>query len=413
MATLYPNGARHYYHQDRQGSVYALTGDDGQPHLLVSYTAYGEPSLYDGSGRSLGTTGARAMFGYHGLPHDFALGLVDLRARAYLPTLGRFLSPDPIKLAGGANLFAFVDSGPLTWRDPLGLAREDGGGDGPRRSLPGRLLGLGRSAVGAALDYAHGRVEGAIETAEDLGDLAWSAAKCTAKGAFCYIERIERAVDTGRSLYAAAPHVARAVADDPWAVTVQVVKHAACRGDGCSLRDLARNEVKIVVAAASGRGPALAAAAVDDAVRLAARAGAVLRRLARSGDDVAASAGAAARSAASGLDDLAKFRGELGLAQGEGTLARLDVGGHSFYGINAHGQPVSLRVNAITRTHAEADAFQQAANAGLIGGRGTLYVDRALCLACGQNGGVRAMMRQLGLVELEVITPQGTQVIRP
>lgn len=123
VATLYPNGARHYYHQDRQGSVYALTGDDGQPHLLVSYTAYGEPSLYDGSGRSLGATGARAMFGYHGLPHDFALGLVDLRARAYLPTLGRFLSPDPIKLAGGANLFAFVDSGPLTWRDPLGLAK--------------------------------------------------------------------------------------------------------------------------------------------------------------------------------------------------------------------------------------------------------------------------------------------------
>jgi len=91
----------------------------------------------------------------------------------------------------------------------------------------------------------------------------------------------------------------------------------------------------------------------------------------------------------------------------------LDVGGRNFYGINAHGQPVNLRVNAITRTHAEADAFQQAANAGVSGGRGTLYVDRALCPACGQNGGVRGMMRQLGLEELEVITPQGTQVIRP
>jgi hypothetical protein len=75
--------------------------------------------------------------------------------------------------------------------------------------------------------------------------------------------------------------------------------------------------------------------------------------------------------------------------------------------------PVNLRVNAITRTHAEADAFQQAANAGMNGGRGTLYVDRALCPACGPNGGVRGMMRQLGLEELEVITPQGTQVIRP
>ena len=114
-----------------------------------------------------------------------------------------------------------------------------------------------------------------------------------------------------------------------------------------------------------------------------------------------------------GLEDLARFRGELDLAQGEGTLARLDVGGRSFYGINAHGQPVGLRVNAITRTHAEADAFQQAANAGVSGGRGTLYVDRALCAVCGPNGGVRGMARQLGLEELQVITPQGTQVIRP
>jgi hypothetical protein len=53
----------------------------------------------------------------------------------------------------------------------------------------------------------------------------------------------------------------------------------------------------------------------------------------------------------------------LGLKPGEGTLARLDVGGRSFYGINAHGRPISLRTNAITRTHAEADAFQQAADA--------------------------------------------------
>jgi len=103
----------------------------------------------------------------------------------------------------------------------------------------------------------------------------------------------------------------------------------------------------------------------------------------------------------------------LGLAEGEGTLARLDVGGRSFYGINAHGQPVGMRVNAITRAHAEADAFQQAANAGVSGERATLYVDSALCPACGPNGGVRGMARQLGLKEVEVITPQGTHVIRP
>ena len=51
-----------------------------------------------------------------------------MRARVYRPSLGRFLSPDPIKLGGGANLFAFVNSGPLTWRDPWGLSSRDAEG---------------------------------------------------------------------------------------------------------------------------------------------------------------------------------------------------------------------------------------------------------------------------------------------
>ena len=65
------------------------------------------------------------------------------------------------------------------------------------------------------------------------------------------------------------------------------------------------------------------------------------------------------------LEDLARFRGELGLRDGEGTLACLDIGDQRFYGINAHGQNISLKVNPITRTHAEADVFQQAFNAGV------------------------------------------------
>jgi hypothetical protein len=119
-------------------------------------------------------------------------------------------------------------------------------------------------------------------------------------------------------------------------------------------------------------------------------------------------AGQAANCLAEGLADLAKFRRELGLPEGEGTLTRLDVGGRSFYGINGHGQPVTMKVNAQTMTHAEADSFQQALNAGISGGRGTLFVDRPyLCMACGKFGGVRGMVRILGLEELLVVTPNG------
>ncbi len=63
-------------------------------------------------------------------------------------------------------------------------------------------------------------------------------------------------------------------------------------------------------------------------------------------------------------------------------------------------------VNPISRTHAEVDAFQQAAAAGVSGTSGTLYVDRPLCMACGQNGAVRSVARQIGITDLTVVTPR-------
>ena len=139
------------------------------------------------------------------------------------------------------------------------------------------------------------------------------------------------------------------------------------------------------------------------------------------GGDSGTSSGGSAASAATGqhasgngLADLSKLRAELGAKPGEGAVARLDVAGRSFYGINAHGQPVApLRINAISATHAEADVFAQAARAGVKGGPGKLFVDRPLCASCGTFGGVRSMARQLGLESLEVVTPNGTFVITP
>ena len=75
------------------------------------------------------------------------------------------------------------------------------------------------------------------------------------------------------------------------------------------------------------------------------------------------------------------------------------------------GEYVKLRVNPISRTHAEADAFQQAYDLGIRGGKARLVVDRDLCRACGQNGGVKGMARQLDLEEIEIISPSGYQLI--
>jgi hypothetical protein len=86
-----------------------------------------------------------------------------------------------------------------------------------------------------------------------------------------------------------------------------------------------------------------------------------------------------------------------------------------FFGVNSSSNPtrrqITLRVNSISRTHAEADAFQQAYDLGIRGGKARLIVDRDLCRACGQNGGVKGMAKQLDIEELEVISPGGYQLI--
>ena len=121
------------------------------------------------------------------------------------------------------------------------------------------------------------------------------------------------------------------------------------------------------------------------------------------------------------FQNLAEYREELGLPiagseSDRSTVAKLEIGERSFFGVNSSSNPnprsITLRVNPISRSHAEADALQQAFDAGVRGGRARLVVDRDLCRACGQNGGVKGMARQLGLEELEVISPSGREIIQ-
>ncbi|HWM10484.1 MAG TPA: deaminase [Solirubrobacteraceae bacterium] len=115
-----------------------------------------------------------------------------------------------------------------------------------------------------------------------------------------------------------------------------------------------------------------------------------------------------------GMDSLARFRRQrdlpaAGAANDRSTVARLDIGNESFYGINAHHEPINLRVNAQSRTHAEGGAFQLAAGSleASRETRGVLFVDRELCRACGHYGAVRSLAQQLGLLHLDVYTPTG------
>lgn len=121
-------GTVRYLHQTADASVIAATSDQG---LLegYSYSGFGETAFFDKSGApakgaqgrpsTTSTIGNRLLF--QGQLYDGALQSYSMRAREYQPALGRFLSPDPIGLDGGTNLYAFVDGRPSLFRDPFGL----------------------------------------------------------------------------------------------------------------------------------------------------------------------------------------------------------------------------------------------------------------------------------------------------
>jgi RHS repeat-associated protein len=104
----------YYFSQDHLGSTTALTGTTGKLVERIAYDAYGN---------NAGST--RTRYGYTGRERDPDTGLLYYRARFYDPQLGRFISEDPIGLAGGINSFAYVGNNPQNAKDPSGLYEID------------------------------------------------------------------------------------------------------------------------------------------------------------------------------------------------------------------------------------------------------------------------------------------------
>jgi RHS repeat-associated protein len=101
---------------DALGSTIALSDGTGMIQTQYTYDPFGSTIM---SGEASGNVSE-----YTGRELDEA-GLYFYRARYYDPSIGRFISEDPIGLAGGVNLYAYAQNDPVSMYDPLGLSGED------------------------------------------------------------------------------------------------------------------------------------------------------------------------------------------------------------------------------------------------------------------------------------------------
>jgi RHS repeat-associated protein len=152
------SGTVTHYHYDQQGRLLSETTDSGaalrdyvyQNDNLVALKLYGaQAGIYYVINDHLGTpqqivnsTGvvvwkaAYLPFGkaqilvetitnnirFKGQYFDAETGLHYNWHRYYKPSTGRYLTPDPIGLAGGLNLFSYVQNDPVNYIDPEGLS---------------------------------------------------------------------------------------------------------------------------------------------------------------------------------------------------------------------------------------------------------------------------------------------------
>jgi RHS repeat-associated protein len=103
-----------YLHNDRLGSPRVITNPSGSVTARLSYDPHGTRSA----------TIAATVPGYTGSPYLVGTTLVHLGARDYDTTLGRFISPDSLLVAGdtsqAANRYSYAANDPINRTDPSG-----------------------------------------------------------------------------------------------------------------------------------------------------------------------------------------------------------------------------------------------------------------------------------------------------
>jgi RHS repeat-associated protein len=111
-----------WYHKNYLDHVYAVSDDSGNLDEHYRYTAFGEVTIYNGSGTIKASTQINNQIMWNTRRLDVVTGYYLYKYRHYDPQLGRWPSRDPIEEDGGVNLYTFVGNSPINNWDKLGLA---------------------------------------------------------------------------------------------------------------------------------------------------------------------------------------------------------------------------------------------------------------------------------------------------
>ncbi|MHB2247004.1 RHS repeat-associated core domain-containing protein [Pseudomonas fitomaticsae] len=125
-----------YYQLDHLGTPQELTDYSGDIVWSAKYSAYGKVTSLE-----LATDDyLNQPLRFQGQYFDDESGLHYNRHRYYDPDVGRYLTPDPVKLAGGLNQYRYVPN-PTGWVDPLGLTSNCPPPNKPGCSVPDGVSG--------------------------------------------------------------------------------------------------------------------------------------------------------------------------------------------------------------------------------------------------------------------------------
>lgn len=108
-----------YIHNDALGTPQAMTDESGNVVWTAETDPFGGAKVNedpDGDGKNI-----ELNVRFPGQYYDKETGLHYNYYRYYNPSTGRYLTSDPIGLAGGTNTYSYVENRPLYWIDPYGL----------------------------------------------------------------------------------------------------------------------------------------------------------------------------------------------------------------------------------------------------------------------------------------------------